>query len=106
MPKHTVPQGDPKLKVSTPVPDMLYGYNRSAFPKQHVQLIANGVGVVANNQDLIYPFFAIEFKADGPSGGGTMWVATSQCLGGSASCVKIAERLNDQLRRCDNAKSG
>lgn len=77
MSKHTVPQVDPKLKVSTPVPDMLYGYNRSAFPKQQVQLISMGSEVVANNQDLLYPFFAIEFKADGLSGGGTMWVATN-----------------------------
>ena len=29
-----------------------------------------------------------------------MWAATNQCLGGSASCVNIAERLNRQLRQC------
>ena len=50
--------------------------------------------MVANTQGLVYPFFVIEFKADGPGGSGSMWVATNQCLGGSASCVKIAERLN------------
>ena len=33
---------------------------------------------------------------------GSLWVATNQCLGGSASCVNIAERLNRQLRQCDN----
>jgi hypothetical protein len=33
-----------------------------------------------------------------------MWVATNQCLGGSASCVNIAERLNRQLRQCKNKK--
>lgn len=27
-------------------------------------------------------------------------VATNQCLGGLASCVNIAERLNHQLRHC------
>jgi hypothetical protein len=58
--------------------------------------------MVANNQDLIYPFFVIEFKADGPGGSGSLWVATNQCLGGSASCVNIAERLNRQLRQCNN----
>jgi hypothetical protein len=33
-----------------------------------------------------------------------MWVATNQCLGGSVSCVNIAERLNYQLRQCKNKK--
>lgn len=50
----------------------------------------------------MYPFFVIEFKGDGPSGVGSMWVATNQCLGGSASCVNIGERLNCQLRHCKN----
>jgi hypothetical protein len=48
---------------------------------------------------LIYPFFVIEFKGDGP-----LWVATNQCLGGSASCVNVAERLNCQLRHCKSDK--
>jgi hypothetical protein len=61
-----------------------------------------GNGMVANSQDLIYPFFVIEFKADGPSGDCSLWVATNQCLGGSASCVNIAERLNRQLRQCES----
>lgn len=34
-----------------------------------------------------------------------LWVATSQCLGGSASCVNIAERLNDRLRQCKSSES-
>ena len=33
-----------------------------------------------------------------------MWAATNQCLGGSASCINIAERLNRQLRQCKNKK--
>lgn len=33
-------------------------------------------------------------------------MATNQCLGGSAACVKIAEHLNNQLRQCksDNVR--
>ena len=31
-------------------------------------------------------------------------MATNQCLGGSASCVNIAERLNRQLRHCKSDK--
>ncbi|KXX77075.1 hypothetical protein MMYC01_206328 [Madurella mycetomatis] len=105
MARHAVPSTGSKLKVSNPVPDMLYGYNRhGAFPQQQSQLISMGAEMVANNQGLIYPFFVIEFKGDGPTGGGTMWVATNQCLGGSASCVNIAERLNNQLRKCESDK--
>ena len=92
-----------KLTVSTPVSDILYRYNRpGAFPQQQTQLRSMGNKMVANNQGLLYPFFVIEFKADGPGGSGSMWVATNQCLGGSASCVNIAERLNRQLRQCKN----
>lgn len=101
--KYTVPSAGSKLKVSNPTPDMLYGYSRHrAFPQQQSQLISMGTEMVANNQSLVYPFFAIEFKSDGPSGGGSLWVATNQCLGGSTSCVNIAERLNHQLRKCKN----
>ena len=46
----------------------------------------------------------MSFKADGPSGDGSLWVATNQCLGGSTSCVNIAERLNRQLRQCKSNK--
>jgi hypothetical protein len=61
-----------------------------------------GNEIVANTEGLVYPFFVIEFNADGPGWSGSMWVATNQCLGGSASCVSIAERLNRQLRECKN----
>lgn len=81
MAKHTVPGTGSKLKVSTPVPDMLYRYNRhEAFPHQQAQLISMGTEMFANNQhnSPLYPLFVIEFKGDGRS----MWVATNQCLGG------------------------
>ena len=101
MAKHTVPNTGSKFKVSNPVPDMLYGYSRhGAFPQQKTQLNSMGREPRANNQGLIFPFFMIEFKGDGPTGVGSMWVATNQCLGGSASCVNIVERLNRQLRQC------
>lgn len=102
MAKLVVPDVGSKLKVSTPVPDMLYGYSRNGTftDGQQAQLISMGTEMVANSQDLIYPFFVIEFKADGPGGSGSLWVATNQCLGGSASCVNIAERLNRVLRHC------
>ncbi|KAK3291915.1 uncharacterized protein B0H64DRAFT_242639 [Chaetomium fimeti] len=103
MARDTVPNSGSNYKVSNPVPDMLYGYNRqAAFPQQQTQLIFLGSEMIANSQGLVYPFFVIEFKGDGPSGAGSFWVATNQCLGGSASCVNIADRLNRRLAECDN----
>ncbi|KAF7867310.1 hypothetical protein EAF04_005393 [Stromatinia cepivora] len=98
--KHAVPDSGFTLKVSTPVPDILFGYRRKqAFPQQQTQFGFIGDEMVVNSQGLVYPFFVVEFKGDGPSGCGSLYVATNQCLGGSASCVNIAERLN---RQCKN----
>lgn len=66
--KYVIPDVQSKLKVSTPMPDMLFGYTEEAFPQQHTQLISMGNEMVANSQGLMYPFFIIEVKADGPSG--------------------------------------
>jgi hypothetical protein len=96
----------PKLserRVSTPVPDMLYAYSRSgAFPKQEAQILSLGHDPVANSQDLICPFLAIEFTGDGPGSTGNLWVASNQCIGGSTACVNILERLNQQLEALDD----
>lgn len=101
MSRHAVPNAGPQFRVSNPTPDMLYGYSRHhAFPGQQTQLISLGTEPVANSQDLMYPFFVIEFKGNG----GDLWVATNECLGGSASCVNIAERLNRQLKACKNSR--
>jgi len=103
MVKHAVPSTGSKFKVSTPVHSMVYGYDREkAFPGQPAQLFSMGTEMAANNEGLIYPFFVVEFKGDGPCGAGSLWVATNQCLRASASCVAIAESLNRQLRRCHN----
>ena len=106
MAKHAVPDVRSKFKVSTPVPDILYGYNRTRAFTEGQQSKFNSMGneMAANSQNLTYPFFVIEFKAEGPSGAGNLWVATNQCLSGSASCVNIAERLNNQLRQCKDDK--
>lgn len=97
MVEHSVPNTSSKFKVSTPVQDLPYGYNRGpAFPRQQAQLISMGAEPVANTAGLLYPFFVVEFSGDG----GSMLVATNQCLGGSASCVKMAEDLNRRLKHC------
>lgn len=103
MSRHAVPKAGPRYKISNPIPDMMYGYSRHhAFPDQQTQFISMGnqMNGTANSESLMYPFFVIEFKGNG----GDLWVATNQCLGGSASCINIAERLNDQLRNCNSSK--
>lgn len=102
MSKHAVPStAGSNLKVSNPIPDLLYGYNcYTAFPQQHAQLISMRDEPMANTQGFAYPFFVIEFKGNG----GDLWVATNQCLSGSMSCVNMAEHLNQQLRKCKSDK--
>ncbi|KAI0868062.1 hypothetical protein GGS24DRAFT_514118 [Hypoxylon argillaceum] len=105
MARHIVPNSGSKFKISNPVPDMLYGYSYGAFTRgQQAQFISMGKTMVANNHSLFYPFLVIEFKGDGPSGGGTLWVAANQCLGGSVSCVNVAESLNHHLKQCKGEK--
>ncbi|KAK0703415.1 hypothetical protein B0T26DRAFT_658318, partial [Lasiosphaeria miniovina] len=71
-----------------------------AFPQKQVELISMKNAPMANAQILIYLFFVIEFKGNG----GDLWVAINQCLGGSMSCVNMAERLNEHLRKCESDK--
>ncbi|KAJ8064711.1 hypothetical protein OCU04_007031 [Sclerotinia nivalis] len=79
MSKHATPISSSIYKISNPCPDMLYGYRRTpAFSQQQqVQLRNLGIEMAANSQDLLYPFFVIEFNADGPGTPGGLWVATN-----------------------------
>lgn len=97
MKKEDVPNdADMPERISTPCPDMLYGYQTAgAFTiKESVLLkkilMGHGGGKV---DSLVLPFLLVEFKG----GWGNMNTAANQCLGGSATCVRIAERLNDYL---------
>ncbi|KAI0100092.1 hypothetical protein GGR51DRAFT_533798 [Nemania sp. FL0031] len=104
--ERTVPCTNSQYRVSTPVPDILYGYKPSIeFPRRQSLLPPNEGR--ANDAGLLYPFLLIELKGDGPSGCGSLWVATNQCLGGSVSCVNIAEGLNERLESLhgNNARS-
>ncbi|KAF5002108.1 hypothetical protein FGRMN_591 [Fusarium graminum] len=100
--RDAMPLTSPQFKLSTPVPDVLYGYNRStAFRfEQRNEIAADGNVAVANSQGLLFPFLAIEFKGDGPSSRGSLWVATNQCLGASTACINITEKLNKNLHEC------
>ncbi|CAK7230169.1 hypothetical protein SCUCBS95973_007481 [Sporothrix curviconia] len=85
-------------KYSVPAPDLLYGYNSvNAFPdeghRSHLLSTRHDVRATNGSNRLIYPFFVIEFKGIG----GNLRVATNQCLAGAATCVNMAEELNNQL---------
>ncbi|RCI16861.1 hypothetical protein L249_1772 [Ophiocordyceps polyrhachis-furcata BCC 54312] len=100
---HTIPTMRPLPKISKPVPDMLYGYHNSySFsPQQRLYRASNSeVDGTANSAGLVFPFLVIEFKADGPSGAGSLWQATNQCLGAASSCVNIIQGLNVRLEGC------
>ncbi|MCJ1462007.1 hypothetical protein MMC07_000607 [Pseudocyphellaria aurata] len=100
MMKQAVPNIHDKFKISNPQPDLLYGYGRlNTFPQRELQLRTMGYELSANISRLIYPFLLIELKGDSPNKTGSLWAATNQCLGGAASCVKLAERINDRLRQ-------
>lgn len=79
MSRHTIPNNSSsKYNVSNPVPDVLFGYDlHKAFPQQQAQLHSMEGEMVGNCLQLLYPFFVIEFKGDGPSGAGSLWVATN-----------------------------
>jgi hypothetical protein len=96
MSKNTVPEIDSRMKLSTPVPDALFGYNRMAFFQHKAHLIMADE-FSPNPLNIVFPFLLVEFKGDGPSGNGSLWAATNQCLGGSASCINISERLNRRV---------
>lgn len=93
----------PDCKLSCPAPDSLYGYSDSHFSRHGAQL-AEMPTLAANTQGLLLPFFAVEFKAQGPSSNGNLWVAENQAMGASVACVRIAEQLNKRLEECSNIR--
>jgi hypothetical protein len=103
MAKQCVPNISKNYRISTPVPDILYGYDDVCFKKQAAQMTLLGKEPAANTPGVLFPFLVVEFKGDGPSGGGTFWECTNQCLGGAACCVNILERLNSRVKVPVNA---
>lgn len=98
--EHAIPNTSEGLRLSTPAPDVMFGYNGDisakpeAFPSQDNSIRSLGVEPYANRRDLMYPCLLIEYgEADN-----TM-AARNKCLGGSAACVNMVERLNERLRQ-------
>jgi hypothetical protein len=97
MVSNAVPNPNLRYRVSKPVPDLLYGYTRAAFQNQEA-LATLGTDALANSQNLLFPFLLVEIKGDGSGSTGSLQVATNQCLGGSAACVNLVNRLNQLLQ--------
>lgn len=92
-----------KKGIIRPVPDLLYGYRLPSFTlPQQGYLEEIGSELQATTQQLYCPFFLVEFKGES----GMARVATNQCLGGSACCVNITERLNQRLEACTATRPG
>ncbi|KAK0748559.1 hypothetical protein B0T21DRAFT_344204 [Apiosordaria backusii] len=103
MSSHLIPNNlESRSRVSRPKPDLLYGYSskpqHGAFTQR--QFLAqddlhpqNARFADATTQGLRFPFFAIEFKADGD-----LWIAANQCAGASSACVNAVDRLNTLLQ--------
>jgi hypothetical protein len=108
MSSHLIPNNpESRFRLSQPKPDRLYGYSSEplggAFTRP--QLLAqtglhprNALFAEATTQGLVYPFFAVEFKAAGGTGG-DLWVATNQCAGAASACLKAVDQLNSFLQK-------
>ncbi|PSR80048.1 hypothetical protein BD289DRAFT_374679 [Coniella lustricola] len=96
--KRFVPHIDGICKLSTPKPDLLYGYqDTGAFPSPAYQRLLSDTSFHTDCQNILFPFLAVEFKGT-LSGGKDMWVATNQCLGAGAALVNAAEILVEQAQ--------
>ncbi|KAI8681767.1 hypothetical protein NCS55_00429900 [Fusarium keratoplasticum] len=99
--EHHVPKREGyKHHACVPKPDVLFGYRKgSAFLQQEDPVGIMSGEMSANSGGLLYPFLVVELKGDQGS-----WMgATNQCMGGSATCVNIAENLNRRLKQCTSA---
>ncbi|PQE27221.1 hypothetical protein CJF32_00000196 [Rutstroemia sp. NJR-2017a WRK4] len=96
--RHCVPEINPQCKLSTPNPDMIYGYPTAAFNQQLAQLISFSDMLNTGASNVILPFFATEFKSCDGTSPGSLWVASNQCVGDSVACVNLLERVNDRLK--------
>jgi hypothetical protein len=102
MQRHCIPEINPQFKLSTPNPDMIYGYSAVAFNQQLAQLASFSEMLDTGASNAILPFFATEFKSGDGTSPGSLWVATNQCVGDSVACVNLLERVNDRLKLIDN----
>lgn len=111
MARHLVPpqQLAASFPVSRPRPDLLYGYPHDSISSTELKWLFTETQRIALSHlhpqlplyadagdGLLFPFFAIEFKA-ATGTGGNLWIATNQCAGASAACLQAVDRLNAVL---------
>ncbi|KAK0725648.1 hypothetical protein B0H67DRAFT_659339 [Lasiosphaeris hirsuta] len=90
--------------IPQPRPNLIYGYPiHSAFTKTQRTTLDNlhpeisSYSQIQPDSKLCFPFFIVEFKAAGGTGG-DLWVAANQCAGGSVACLLALEQLNLVVR--------
>ncbi|KAI2467075.1 hypothetical protein F4781DRAFT_403408 [Annulohypoxylon bovei var. microspora] len=76
--------------VAKPIPDLLYGYATTTFPR----LIDDNLSefesqMICNRSGVFLPYMLVEFK----SMSGNLWQAANQCMGGSAVCLQMVEEM-------------
>ncbi|KAI1094092.1 hypothetical protein F5B19DRAFT_447224 [Rostrohypoxylon terebratum] len=71
-----------KRPISTPAPDIVYGYRRTAFWGDP------DVGT-CNEPGVMFPYLIVEFQQMG----GNMYQAANKCLGGSAVSLRLTENV-------------
>jgi hypothetical protein len=91
----TLPDSRDMARADLPVPDTLFGYNHTAFPPSHLAADMGRLG--SNGHGLICPFLVIEIQDDARLIDGNLWLAAKRCLGASASCVDMVDRINRRL---------
>lgn len=111
MSSHLIPNNpESPFRVSQPKPDLLYGYSGDGAFSRPQLLAQSGLHpqntrfAEATTQGLRFPFFAIEFKAAGGTGG-DLWVATNQCAGATPACLNAVDRLNTLLQKSGSKQS-
>ncbi|CAI6089945.1 unnamed protein product [Clonostachys chloroleuca] len=70
------------------------GYELSAFPIENLDVLDQ-----LDSSEIKFPFLEIEYKGDGSNSWGGLWVATNQCLGGTATFLNILDQFKTQLNQ-------
>src|SRR5262249_31586732 len=72
------------FRLSTPAPNIAYGYNLDGFSLEQSTIAAN---MSVNTAGLICPFLIVEGEGDGGTGAGGIWGAQNQGVGGVAASI-------------------
>lgn len=87
--KQAVPTIPRKQPITTPQPNLLSGYQVTAFSEE---LRYRALQELANHKGLLYPFLNINFVRER----GTIWSAINQCISALATLTNLVKKLKAQ----------